>query len=74
MSLRFISAAVGCALRVHAASDGVTVVGGEPDIALPGEPVPKVFAFHTDLDSVQADGNTQPSRFVHEAHVLCGTA
>ena len=64
VGLRLVSAAVGCDVTVHAGSDGVTVVGGGPDIALPGEPVPKVFAFHTDLDPVQADGITVVARAV----------
>jgi arabinosyltransferase B len=62
VGLRFVSAAVGCDVTVHAASDGVTVVGGGFDIALPGEPMPQVFAFHTGLDPVQADGITVVAR------------
>jgi arabinosyltransferase B len=56
-------AGVGCRITVHAAFDGITISGGgAPMISLPGEPVPKVFAFHTDLDPAQAEGITVAAR------------
>ncbi len=46
-----------CRTRVHAGPTGVTItIGATRTISLAGEPVPKVFAFHTDLDPRQAAG------------------
>ncbi|MGB7797499.1 MAG: arabinosyltransferase domain-containing protein, partial [Pseudonocardiaceae bacterium] len=52
-----------CQTRVHAGSTGTVItVGNARTITLPGEPVPKVFAFRTDLDSSQAAGITVTAR------------
>ncbi|MGB6225467.1 MAG: arabinosyltransferase domain-containing protein [Pseudonocardiaceae bacterium] len=52
-----------CQTRVHAGSTGTVItVGNARTITLPGEPVPKVFAFRTDLDSSQAAGMTVTAR------------
>lgn len=52
-------AAGDCRTQVHAGTAGTSItVGNAQTIRLPGEPVPEVFAFHTDLDSRQAAGMT----------------
>ncbi|MGH3720546.1 MAG: arabinosyltransferase domain-containing protein [Pseudonocardiaceae bacterium] len=49
--------AADCRTWVHAGPEGTTVtIGNTQAINLVGEPVPKVFAFHTDLDPRQATG------------------
>ncbi|MGH3833878.1 MAG: hypothetical protein ACRDRS_26140, partial [Pseudonocardiaceae bacterium] len=46
-----------CRTRVHAGPARTTIsIGNTPTITLSGEPVPKVFAFHTDLDPRLAAG------------------
>ena len=50
-----VSSTQDCRTRVHAGPAGVTItIGTTRTIKLAGEPVPKVFAFHTDLDPRQA--------------------
>ncbi|PRY51933.1 arabinosyltransferase C [Geodermatophilus tzadiensis] len=56
-------AATGCDVRVDADDAGTTVASGSaPPTALPGEPVPDVFAFVTDLDPDQAADTTVTAR------------
>ncbi|MDQ2884222.1 MAG: arabinosyltransferase domain-containing protein, partial [Actinomycetota bacterium] len=46
-----------CRTRVHAGPTGTVItIGNTRTITLAGEPVPKVFAFRTDLDAGQAAG------------------
>jgi arabinosyltransferase B len=46
-----------CRIAVSSGPDGMTVTGGDGQtITLAGEPVPKVFAFRTDLDAGPATG------------------
>ncbi|HXT45982.1 MAG TPA: arabinosyltransferase domain-containing protein [Pseudonocardiaceae bacterium] len=51
-----------CRTRLHAGPGGtvITTVAGRLDLA--GEPVPEVFAFHTDLDAAQAAGMVVTAR------------
>ena len=52
-----------CRTRVHAGPAGVAItVGTTRTISLTGEPVPKVFAFHTSLDPRQAAGMAVTAR------------
>jgi arabinosyltransferase B len=52
-----------CQTRVHAGPAGTTItIGNTPTINLVSEPVPKVFAFHTDLDPRQAAGMVVTAR------------
>lgn len=52
-----------CGITVRATSDGVTISDGAGQVIdLPGEPVPQVFGFRTDLDPVAAAGMTVVAR------------
>ncbi|HSZ29148.1 MAG TPA: arabinosyltransferase domain-containing protein, partial [Pseudonocardiaceae bacterium] len=52
-----------CRTRVHAGPTGTAItIGNTRTINLVGEPVPKVFAFHTDLDPRQAAGMAVTAR------------
>jgi len=51
-----------CRTRVHAGPTGTVITIGTRTITLAGEPVPKVFAFRTDLDAWQAAGITVTAR------------
>jgi arabinosyltransferase B len=52
-----------CRTRVHAGPAGTAItIGNTQTINLVGEPVPKVFAFHTDLDPRQAAGMAVTAR------------
>lgn len=52
-----------CLTQLHAGPAGTVItLGVSRTINLAGEPVPKVFAFHTDLDPQQAAGMTVTAR------------
>ncbi|MGH3853464.1 MAG: arabinosyltransferase domain-containing protein, partial [Pseudonocardiaceae bacterium] len=52
-----------CRTRVHAGPAATTItIGNTRTLTLVGEPVPKVFAFHTDLDPQQAAGMVVTAR------------
>ncbi len=52
-----------CRTRVHAGPTGTVItIGNTRTIKLVGEPVPKVFAFRTDLDAWQAAGMAVTAR------------
>lgn len=52
-----------CGITVRAAANGVTISDRKgPAIDLPGESVPKVFGFRTDLDPARAAGMTVVAR------------
>jgi hypothetical protein len=56
-------AATGCDVRVDSDDAATTVsVGAGVPTVLPGEPVPEVFAFTTDLGAEQASGTTVTAR------------
>jgi arabinosyltransferase B len=56
-------AGTGCQFTVHATRDGVTISGGgRRTTTVPGDPVPKVFEFRSDLDPAQAAGMTVTAR------------
>ncbi len=56
-------APVGCDVRVDSDDAGTTVSSGSgPPTELPGEPVPEVFAFTTDLTPEEASGTTATAR------------
>ena len=52
-----------CETTIHAGAEGLTITDANgPPVTLTGEPVPKVFAFHTDLDPGHAAGMAATAR------------
>ncbi|MBV8997104.1 MAG: arabinosyltransferase domain-containing protein, partial [Pseudonocardiales bacterium] len=51
-----------CRTRLHAGPDRTVITTGTSRLDLAGQPVPEVFAFHTELDPVQAAGMAVTAR------------
>jgi arabinosyltransferase B len=61
-SIPVAGTATDCRTRLHAGPGGTVITTGASRLDLAGEPVPEVFAFHTDLVAAQAAGMTVTAR------------
>jgi arabinosyltransferase C len=59
---RVVRSTPGCGMWLHAGPDATLITMGASRLNLAREPVPQVFAFHTDLTAGQAAGMTVTAR------------